>query len=155
MLEVCLASRDASREVSVTTTINYDIQEEHLRELVRKLLQAKLFSEGRFTVGHFEIRKSHISDHNKPREGGQVEDELEEFDREIDNCLKLERLWKINEHISYKSLDLGNVEKQVARSGKKFGKCTNEFFVVDWPGRLKLCLLILPRKKDFVFKREE
>jgi hypothetical protein len=43
----------------------------------------------------------------------------------------------------------------MTRSGKKFGKRTNEFYIIEIDQSIRLILIILPRSREFVFTREE
>jgi len=48
---------------------------------------------------------------------------------------------------------VANTKSQVVKSGKKFGKRTNEFFVLEIERRIKIILIILPRSRDFIFTK--
>jgi hypothetical protein len=82
-----------------------------LIQLIERILAVKIFAQSRFRIGHFEVRNGHISDYNRSHKGGEnrLIDDLDQFDKEIDNCLKLERLWKINEYLTYLELASSNV----------------------------------------------
>lgn len=75
-----------------------------------------------------------MSDYNKSsnRKESAMIDDLDQFDKEIDNWLKLERLWKINEYLNYQPLTPASISQEVTpaltkitSSGRKFGKRTN------------------------------
>jgi hypothetical protein len=66
-------------------------------QLIEKMQAVKIFARSAFRIGHFEVRNGHISDYNRSRQNEQrLIDDLDQFEKEIDNCLKLERMWKIN-----------------------------------------------------------
>ena len=83
--------------------------------IVEKIAAVKLFAKGAFRLGHFEIRNGHVSDYNKSsnRKESAMIDDLDQFDKEIDNWLKLERLWKINEYLNYQPLTPASISQEV------------------------------------------
>jgi hypothetical protein len=99
---------------TVTATFNYNVEARDLMQLIEKMLAVKIFAQSRLRIGHFEVRNGHISDYNRSRQGGQrLIDDLDQFEKEIDNCLKLERLWKINEYLTYLEIAPGSVQSEV------------------------------------------
>jgi hypothetical protein len=105
--------RGGGERASVTVTFNYDLPGRDLVGLVAKLMEVKMFR--RFEVGHFEIRNGHISDYNKNggSGGGKLVDDLDQFEKDINNSLKLDRIWKINEYLAYRQLDASSVGAEV------------------------------------------
>lgn len=145
---VGLASAGRTQGQTLTVTFNYDIPAADLLLLVEKLLSVRILGTGRCEVGHFEIRNGHISDYNRGgSRGAQLIDDLDQFEKEIDNCLKLERLWKISEYLSYREVTLSNLREGVVKGGQRFGKRSNEFFVVGLGCGLKMAVIVLPRSR--------
>jgi hypothetical protein len=118
---------------SLTVTFNYNIHAKDLILLIEKLLAVKGFHS--VSLGHFEIKKGHISDYHKNtieqsgRDFSSIDD-LDQFERDIDKSVKLDRLWKINDFLEFRELSKDNKDSEVGRINTKFGKRTNEFFVL-------------------------
>lgn len=95
---------------TITATFNYNLTANDLIQLVERIQAVKIFAQSGFRIGHFEVRNGHISDYNRSRsEGKPLIDDLDQFEKEIDNCLKLDRLWKINEYLTYLELPANRV----------------------------------------------
>lgn len=110
LLEVVkLAGREGGEAATLTATFNYNLDAPDLLALINNLLSVKLFSQSRFRLAHFEVRNGHISDYNRGGCGQKLIDDLDQFEKEIDNCLRLERLWKINEYLTYRQLDSASI----------------------------------------------
>ena len=90
-------------QFGMSVTFNYNLEAKDLIKLIESIITQKIYAKSTFKLGHFEIRNGHISDYHKNSTNGEnrLIDDLDQFDKEIDNCLKLERLWKINEYLTY------------------------------------------------------
>ena len=89
---------------SITVTFNYDIKADDLILFFSKIMEVKPFNS--FEFAHFEIKHRHISDYckNAAKGGNVLFDDLDQFEKDIDNSLILDRFWKINEYLCFKPL---------------------------------------------------
>lgn len=50
---------------------------------------------------------------------------MDQFEKDINTSVKLDKLWKLNKVLEYRELTKSNFDGEVGRTNRKFGKRTN------------------------------
>lgn len=104
-------SKDKEKQ-SMAITFNYNLDAKDLILFMSKLIEIKIFED--VQLGHFEIKNGHISDYHSNTSGINLIDDLDQFEKDINNSVKLDRLWKINQILEYKQVTPVTVNEEVS-----------------------------------------